>query len=127
MRAFPSMTAAALALLPAAGHAEPTVNPLMGEWQMDGRADPALRGYQHILFAPAAMILDRATAVAVRGYDVAPGAVRVRTDRGGDLLFIVDDTDRICVAETPGLQSLPSRPTVKAGDRCFARRVPARS
>lgn len=126
MRAFPTISAAALMLLPAAGYAEPTANPLIGEWQMEGRANPALRSYQHMLFAPTAMILDRANAVAVRGYDAA-GAVRVRTDRGGDLLFIVDEADRICLAETAGLQSLPSRPMVKAGDRCFARRVPARS
>ena len=127
MRAIRFFTAVSLTLLAVAAHAEPAANPLIGEWQMEGRPDPVVLGHRHLLFAPEAMILDRATAVAVRGYDVADGAVRVRTGGGGDLLFIVDDADRICLAETAGLQALPSMPTVKASERCFARRDPTRS
>jgi hypothetical protein len=79
-----------------------------------------LRAFRHVLFAPDAMILDRREAVAVTGYDVAGDAVRVRTARAGDWLF-VRNGERLCFAEVAGVVRLPSASAMAAGTRCFAR------
>lgn len=104
----------------AAGAAAPEA--LMGEWQAEQPASlPNLTGFRRVLFAPTAMILDGREAVAVRGYDLIDGAMRVRTEGGGDLLFVMAG-DRLCLAEVDAVQPLPAPPQVRAGQRCFARR-----
>jgi hypothetical protein len=95
---------------------------LMGEWQAEA-PPPHLRSFRRVLFAPTAMILDDRQALAVRGYDAIDGAIRVRTDGAGDLLFVLDG-ERLCLAGTGGVQALPSAPVVTASERCFIRRVP---
>ena len=110
----------AMIVLSAAATAEPA-NPLLGQWRAVGETHPIVIGFRQMLFAPEAMLLD-GRSVRVRGYDVAEGAVRVRTERDGDYIFILADDGRICLAETDRLSPARPLPTVKAGDRCFARR-----
>lgn len=113
---------AAVLALSATATAEPA-NPLLGQWQSVGKAHPTVIGFRQMLFAPEAMLLD-GRSVHVRGYDVTEGAVRVRTERDGDYIFILAEGGRICLAETDRLSPARPLPTVRAGDRCFARRGP---
>lgn len=115
----------AMMALSAAAAAEPA-NPLLGQWQSVGKGHPTVIGFRQMLFAPEAMLLD-GRSVRVRGYDVTEGAVRVRTERDGDYIFILAEDGRICLAETDRLSPARPLPTVRAGDRCFARRGPEAS
>jgi hypothetical protein len=115
----------ALIMLSAAATAAPD-NPLLGQWQAVGKTHPPVIGFRQILFAPEVMLLD-GRSVRVRGYDVTAGAVRVRTERGGDYIFILAEDGRICLAEADRLSPPRPLPTVKAGTRCFARRGPEAS
>lgn len=121
MRGTTGFIVAMIALSTAAA-AEPA-NPLLGQWQAVGKAHPTVIGFRQMLFAPEAMLLD-GRSVRVRGYDVTEGAVRVRTERDGDYIFILAEGDRICLAEADRPSPAPPLPTVRAGDRCFARRGP---
>lgn len=96
-------------------------NPLLGQWQAVGEGHPTVIGFRRMLFAPEAMLID-GRSVRVRSYDVAEGAVRVRTERDGDYIFILAEDGRICLAQTDGLSPARPLPRVRAGNHCFARR-----
>lgn len=111
---------AAMASIAPASAAEAS-NPLLGEWRQAGERHPAQVGFTSILFAPDALVFDGRGVVAVSGYDVAGDAVRVRTATGGSYLFLVKETNIICMAEVDGAIPLQATPRVMPGGRCFER------
>ena len=124
MRSLVVLAAAVAAMTPLTStSAAEAGNPLLGEWRQVGERHPAQLGFRRVVFTPKTLMFDGAGAVAVKGYDVADGAVRVRTATGESYVFLVKELGVICMIEIDGPRPLGPMPRVKPGDRCFARQA----